>query len=363
MQKILTTIVLFAAILPFSVSAQEQQPFDETTFKAKVLSVESFGERSIAETRLSVSYQKLEVEIVEGVRAGEVHTVENTTTVSFAKGDQLYVHQTSALDGSELWSAGEPERSGVLLFLSLLFIAVTVFVAGMSGVRSLISLVGSLLAIIFGLLPLLSLGAPPVLTCVLFAVALLTFSMAVTHTWNKPTQIALFGSVVALVIGAIVAEVSVGLAKLSGFASDEATYLHFATGGALDLSGLLLGGILIGVVGVLNDVSVSQVHTVVELLEADPTLSRKSLWEKAMRVGKEHVGAVINTLPLAYAGAALPLLLLFATSNAPFLFIINREIFSAEIIRILAGGIALALSGAIATACAVWLLRPSKKPA
>src|SRR5690606_10549715 len=122
------------------------------------------------------------------------------------------------------------------------------------------------------------------------------------------------------------------------FVSDEEVFLNFATSGALDLSGLLLGGILIGIVGVLNDISVSQVHTVAELRSASPNLSRRELWQRAMKVGKEHLGAVVNTLPLAYAGAAVPLRLIFASSEAPFSYIVNRELFSAEIVRILAGG-------------------------
>lgn len=357
--KTLTGVFLFLLLaIPNVVFAQEA--FEETTFRARVVSVESFGERSIPETRLSESFQRLTVVLIEGARKGEMHEVENTTSLAFKEGSIMYVHRIDTEQGGELWSAGEPDRRDVLAILAVVFVLVTVLVAGFAGVRAIISLVGSLLAVIFGLLPLLSLGAPPALTCVLFAVGLLVFSMLVTHKVNKSTLVALLASAIALVIGAGIAEIAVEAGNLSGFSSDEASALYFATGGALSLSGLLLGGILIGVVGVLNDVSVSQVHTVVEIVGANPKLSRKEVWKKAMRVGREHVGAVVNTLPLAYAGAALPLLLLFAGSTAPILFILSREVFSAEIIRILSGGIALSLSGAIATFCAVWFLVPGK---
>lgn len=349
---------LCALITPYThVFAQE---FSDSTLRARVVEVHSYGERSIPETRLSVPFQELTLEIIEGPRAGETLEAENTTSVSFAVGDIAYVHRITTPLGEELWSLGEPDRRGVLLGLAVLFVVTVVLVAGMPGARSLLSLVVSFLILIFGLVPLLSSGAPPVLTSVIFATGMLVLSMLITHGAGKPTLIALFGSIVALVLGALVTELAVAAAKLSGFVSDETTYLHFSSGGALDLSALLLGGILIGIVGVLNDISVSQVHTVSELIGANGTLSRTEVLKKAMRVGQEHLGAVVNTLPLAYAGAALPLLMLFAASDAPFLFIINREMFSAEIIRILAGGIALALSGFVATWTAVYLLVPRK---
>lgn len=352
------------SLLVFPVLAHAQETnFHDTTFLGEVISVESFGERSIPETRLKVAFQILEVRLVEGDNRGEVASIENTTNTSFAVGDRLYVHRLETQDGGYIWSAGEPDRRMVLAFLGMLFIAVVVLVAGKAGARALLALFLSLVAIIFGLVPVLSSGAPPVLTSVLFAGGLLVVSMAITHKINKTTVVALLGSGGALVVGALVTEIAVTSAKLSGFISDEATYLHFASGGTADLSGLLLGGILIGVVGVLNDISVSQVHTVEEIRNANPALTRNEVLARAIRVGKEHLAAVVNTLPLAYAGAALPLLLLFASSEAPFLYILNREIFSAEAIRILSGGIALALSGALATWLASIFLVPSKKEA
>lgn len=358
--KTLVAILAVVFSLPCFAVAQEVSFYD-TTFLGEVLSVESFGERSIPETRLKAPFQILEVEIMEGVRKGEVVRVENTTQTAFSVGNRLYVHRLETGNGEDIWSSGEPDRRGVLALLTLLFLAVVVLIAGKAGARALVALLVSLVAILFGLVPLLSAGAPPVITSVLFAGALLMVSMAITHGINKPTLVALGGSMGALILGAIVTEVAVASAKLSGFISDEATYLHFASGGSANLSGILLGGILIGVVGVLNDISVSQVHTVEEIKNANPALSRTEVLKRAIRVGKEHLAAVVNTLPLAYAGAALPLLLLFTSTEAPFLYVLNREVFSAEAIRILAGGIALALSGALATWLAALFLVPSKK--
>lgn len=353
-------LLAFAAFVPVGAFAQER--FSDTTFSAEVVEVRLEGTRPVPGTGMTTSFQELSVRLVGGVRNGELAVVENTTPIVFTPGDYLYVHRLALPDGGELWSAGEPDRSPVLLALAVLFILSTVLVAGLAGVRSLVALLVSFAVIIFGLIPALLAGAPAALTSVGFAALMLVASMLITHGWNRPTLVALAGSAAALLIAAAVAEASVRLGKLSGFVSDEEVFLNFATGGALDLSGLLLGGILIGIVGVLNDISVSQAHTVAEIHAANPKLSRRELWQRAMKVGKEHLGAVVNTLPLAYAGAALPLLLVFANAEAPLSHIVNRELFSAEIVRILAGGIALSLSGGVATLLAVVLARRHETP-
>ena len=357
----IAVFVAFIAVLvmPGSVRADTPLPFSETTFKAEVVTVLESGSRPVLGTDITELYQRLTARILEGPRKGEEVTFENGAPVQLSEGDRFYLHREPPLwDGPELWSVLEPDRSNVLLWLTGLFVLVAVAVAGMAGARSLLALAASFAIIIFGLLPALASGLPPVPVSIAFGVGILAVSMFVTHGVNRPTAIALLGSFIALIAAAALAQISVAAAKLSGLASHEATFLSFASAGTFDLVGLLLGGILVGIIGVLNDVSVSQVHTVVELYAANPSRSRAAIWKSAMKVGKEHMGAVVNTLPLAYAGVSLPLLLLFSESTAPVSFILNREVFAAEIIRALAGSIGLMLSGAIATGFAVWILVP-----
>ena len=355
-----TILVALFLIAPFGAFADTADPpFEETTFKAEVVSVESSGTRIVEGTDLSETYQFIAVRIKEGTRKGEVVSFENSTPVQLERGDDFYLHLIPAeMGGPEMWSVWDPDRSGVLLILAGLFIVVAVLVAGMAGLRSLFALAASFALIIFGLVPALLAGYQPVLTSIVFGVVILALSMFMTHGINRPTGIALLGSFIALVVAAALAHFSVVAAKLTGLASDEAAYLNFSSAGTIDLTGLLLGGILVGIIGILNDVSVSQVHTVAELRDANPNLTRAQVWRRSMKVGREHMGAVVNTLPLAYAGVSLPLLLLFSESSAPLSFIVNREVFAAEIIRALAGSIGLMLSGAIATVLAVWLLVP-----
>jgi uncharacterized membrane protein len=349
-------VLVWALSTPFGAEAQESGYI----FKAEVIEVGVAGVRANEGTALSSEYQELSVRLLDGARKGEVVSFTNDSPFMVAEGDVAYIRATTLEDGNEVFAVLEPDRLPVLAVLGLMFVLFSIALGGMAGLRSIISLILSFGIIIFVLLPLLVSGAPPVLTSTLLAGAILVLSMVITHGARKETWVALLGSLAALLLAVVVAEVAVATARLSGFASDEAVYLNFATNGTLDIAGLLLGSILIGIVGVLNDISVSQVHTVSELITANPSLSRKTVLFQAMRVGREHLGAVINTLPLAYAGAALPLLLLFSTTTAPFLFVINREVFASELVRILAGGIALSVSGAIATLLAVLVLLPRK---
>ncbi len=141
---------------------------------------------------------------------------------------------------------------------------------------------------------------------------------------------------------------------MTGYGNDASVYLNFATRGELDLAGLLLGSIIIGVLGVLDDISITQASVVRELRAANKSLSASELYRRAVRVGRDHVGSLVNTLALAYVGAALPLVLLFSTSSAPLYFTLNQEVVAAELARILVGSIGLILTVPITTLIAAW---------
>jgi len=150
---------------------------------------------------------------------------------------------------------------------------------------------------------------------------------------------------------------AVPFTQLSGFTSEEITYLNVNTRGSLDLAGLLIGGMLIGVLGVLYDAAIGQAVTVEELVDAAPELSDGEMYRRALRIGREHIGALVNTLAIAYVGTALPLLLLFYGFGSDSLALnINREIFSTEIVRTLVGSIGLVLTVPVTTAIAVRIL-------
>ena len=146
------------------------------------------------------------------------------------------------------------------------------------------------------------------------------------------------------------------MTRLTGFANEESVYLNINTGGNINFQGLLLGGILIGLLGVLYDASIGQAVSVDELHRVAPHLPRSTIYKRAIRIGREHIGALVNTLAIAYVGASLPLLLLYSTSTDGFAVTLNREIFSTEIIRTMIGSIGLVLAVPITTLIATYLL-------
>jgi len=178
----------------------------------------------------------------------------------------------------------------------------------------------------------------------------------ITHGFNKTTSSAVFGMIVTILITGLLAYWSVHSAQLTGFESDEAVYLNFSTRGNIDIVGILLSGIMIGLLGVLYDVAIGQAISVEELHKIAPHVPRRKIYLRALRMGREHIGALVNTLAIAYVGASLPLLLLFSMSETASFTVLNREIFATEIVRTLIGSIGLVLAVPITTLISVWFL-------
>jgi uncharacterized membrane protein len=178
----------------------------------------------------------------------------------------------------------------------------------------------------------------------------------ITHGFNKTTTSAVFGMLVTILITGALAYYSVDATKLTGFESEEAVYLNLSTRGSIDMVGILLSGIMIGLLGVLYDVAIGQAISVEELHKIAPRVSRKKIYLRALRMGREHIGALVDTLAIAYVGASLPLLLLFSTSSNTSISVLNREIFAVEIIRTLIGSIGLILAVPITTLISVWMI-------
>jgi uncharacterized membrane protein len=136
-------------------------------------------------------------------------------------------------------------------------------------------------------------------------------------------------------------------AAFSGFATDESLFLSFLEG--VDVQGLLLAGAVLGAIGALDDVTVTQVSTVFELKRANPNLGASDLFQGGLRVGRDHIASTINTLLLAYAGAAMPLLLLLTLSNLNLSLAANSEVVAIEIVRTVVGSIGLVAAVPITT--------------
>jgi uncharacterized membrane protein len=325
-------------------------------WRAEVVSVISETSTLVPGTSVTTPIQTLDARILEGPRTGSVVRVENDF-LSLSPGDRFFLNYLITVEGRELYLVSDADRRMPLFALIVFFSIVVIAFGGKQGLRSLLAMAGSLFVIAYALVPALLAGFPPVITATVVSGVILFFAIFLTHGWNRESAVAFAGTSLAVALTGLIAWASVVATELSGFASDESVFLNMKTDGRLDIAGLLLGGIIIGILGVLDDIAVTQVAIVRELLSAGSSLSPKEVYLRAIRVGREHVGALVNTLALAYTGASLPLLLLFHGSAAPAGIIINGELFATEIVRTVVGSLGLVFAVPITTFLAVMALK------
>ena len=340
-------------VLPFGLFAQELYQDFQETIPAKVVEVLSESEEPVAGTDTTTFIQRVSIELKGGQRSGETTIIENEVVV-LEPGDDIFVMRTVTINGDEYITYHDYERRPVLLGVFLLFVGLLLVLSKWQGVRALISLGASIGAILFLLVPALLAGYNAELTTIVVAAAVMAFVLFGTHGINPCTTIAFGGVFSAVLITGVVAHVSVKMMHFTGLSDDAALYLHFATDGQLDMTGLLLGAIIIGILGVLDDVSITQASVVQELKAANPNFNAKDLYKRAIKVGRDHIGSLVNTLALAYAGVSLPLILLYAKTESNLWLALNNEVVSVELVRIIVGSIGLVLAVPATTAVAAW---------
>lgn len=247
------------------------------------------------------------------------------------------------------------ERSTPLLLLVLLFVTAIVVLGRWRGVGALAGLAASLFVIIAFVLPAILAGSSAVAVAIVAAAAIAFIALFLAHGFNLATAAALLSSLASLGITAMLAWLFVVTSKLTGLADETIGFLS-AVGSDINPQGLLLAGVVIGSLGVLDDVTVTQVSAVWELKRARPDSDFRDLYTRAVRIGRDHISSTVNTLFLAYAGAALPLLLLFSEAGQPITSVATREVVAVEIVRALVGSIGLVASVPISTALAAAVL-------
>jgi uncharacterized membrane protein len=217
----------------------------------------------------------------------------------------------------------------------------------------------SLLVIIRFIIPGILSGHHPVLISIIGALAIMVPMLYLSHGVSRKTTVALIGIVLSLGLSAALASLSIAASKLSGAATEESAMIRALTEGRINAEGLLLAGIIVGALGVLDDVAVAQASTVFELRRANPRLHRLDLFRRGMNVGRDHIASTVNTLVLAYAGAALPLLILLANQPEPLGILINREFIATEVVRTLVGSIGIVAAVPATTLLAALAARPN----
>lgn len=240
-------------------------------------------------------------------------------------------------------------RQKQISVLFWLFVIVVIFVGRLYGLTSLLGMFISLVVIIKIILPQIFAGSNPIQVVILSSIFLIPITFYLSHGINTKTNLAITGTIISAIITTILAYFFTHFARISGFSSEEASFLDLAKNGTLNIQSLLIAGIIIGSIGILDDVSISQVSVVNEIVKANPKLGYLEIFKRSMSVGRDHVASMVNTLFLVYAGAAMPLMLLFLDSSATINQIINTEMVAEEIIRTLVASIGLILAVPITT--------------
>ena len=312
------------------------------------------------ETSKSIEYLRAEVmaggtiKLLDGTRQGQVVALRNPTTTQPAQGSTVLVYETD--DAGSSFHFREHWRIPSLIAAAAIFLLLVVLVAGRQGAMSITGLALSLMIIIWGIIPLIVHGWPAFWVCLAGALLIGSVSILVAHGLRRRTFISL-GVIGGIILGiALLSWVVINLLHLSGLA-DEVAYVLADDLPRLDMRGVLAGGIIIAALGVLDDIVTTQVAAVEELSKANPAWSFEKLYAAARSIGREHIASLVNTLALAYAGAALPFILLVSYSSALSpLLTLNSEYIATEVARTLVASAGLVVAVPLSTAVAIWLL-------
>jgi len=360
------TVVGMAVLWPRGEAIDVQEVLAGETLPAEVLAVIAGGCEDVA----GPGCYRVAVELGAGPDAGSTQLItlpddENQADVEV--GDDINVIALDPVSGLGLNTpppAGETERNYVfvdfqrgtpLLVLAVFFVALVVAFGRRRGALALLGLGGSLALVLLFVVPAIIQGGPPLGVALVGASGVMLLTISLTHGLGAQSAAAMLGTAAALLLTALLALVFVELASITGLASEEATLLRGGSGGTLSTSGLVLAGIVIGALGVLDDVTVSQASTVMALRRANPAQRARELFHGALTVGRDHVGATVNTLVLAYVGAALPVLLIFETQGTSLGTALTRENVAEEIVATLVGSIGLIAAVPLTTALAAML--------
>lgn len=258
------------------------------------------------------------------------------------------------------WNPGMPEsgyffvdfeRGSALLWLFVIFAAVVIALSRWRGLTALIGTGIGVLILVAFIIPSILEGNSPLAVSIVGGSAVMLLALYLAHGFNVRTTTAVLGVLASLLVTGILALIFVEAARFTGFSTEEAVFLQVSAQ-QINLQGLILGGIIIGTLGVLDDVTVTQASAVWEIHAADPEMGTVPLYRSALRIGRAHIASTVNTLVLAYAGAALPLLIVFNLADRPVGEIITGEIVAEEIVRTLVGSIGLVASVPITTGLA-----------
>ena len=363
MLKLLFFIVLLFSLVPLPVFAQNAS-YSQGFQKAKVISIDKEGLKEVGGRKNP--FQQLTLELISGEGKGSKITIEHGGGVVIAASQKVRIGETLIVTkitqgNKSTYSVIDRYRLPSLLTITLIFFLIITLLTGKKGLGSIAGLIVSLLIIVLFIVPQILAGNDPLIVSIIGSLAIMLITLYLAHGFTSRTTIAVVATFLSLVLTGIIAVIAVSVSKLSGLGSEDAYNLLMNTGKTINVQGLLLGGIIIGSLGVLDDTTTTQSTTVAELAHANPVYSMRQLFTSGMVIGKEHIASLVNTLVLAYAGAAIGIFIFIIislqTHSQPWWVIFNSEIIAEEIVRTLAGSMGLVLAVPITTLLAAFFAK------
>lgn len=352
--------VMFSAGMAFaqsSSSSQSQTQIGKQEYlKAVVVKIKSQG--VISKYGYNNPYQTLGVEITSGSEKGRYITIDYGKDTQIIKqqevsvGEEIILEKSTDSSGKTTYSVYDAYRLTSLMFFVAIFFILILLVSGLKGLGSLLGMLFSLTVILLFIVPNILSGKDPLTITVIGSTIIILVSTYLAHGISKKTTIALISTLISLVLAASFSILAINITNLTGLGNEDfSNLLQLGPTSVINISGLFLSGIIIGTLGALNDVTTTQAATVFELKDANSRIKFPELVKRSFNVGREHIASLVNTLILAYAGSSLGIFIFLILNplHIPYWVILNNEILSDEIIRIIAGSIGLILSVPIVT--------------
>ncbi len=345
---------LLAVLFPVASAAQ---PVDDTYVTGTVVQiVRQYEDQPLGFSR---TVQDVMIELSEGKTISLEHAVVagQAGLGLVEEGQRIVLERLQKADGSVEYFIRDAYRLPALLWLAAGFLILSVLFGRVIGATSVLGLAVSIVILVAVVMPLIVRGHDPLLVSFGGAVGIACSSLLLAHGFRRRTYIALASTLLSLGLSTVLALFAVWLSHLSGLGSEETVFLQAGKLAGVNLQGLLLGGIIIGCLGVLDDITTAQTAAVDEICRANPSLTKSAVLRAGMSVGREHIASLTNTIALAYVGASFPLLLLLqAESQFPLWSTLNLEFFAEEIVRTLVGSTTLVLAVPLSTWLAVRFL-------
>lgn len=340
-------------------TTNEAPALEQTYVRGTVVKVEEanvgteFGETIVT--------QQIRVKITTGNEVDKEIVVEyqvrgeGASERTLHNGQGVVISRTAIPGGEITYAITEPLRLPVIGWALAGFFVLTILFSGRRGLMAFAGLAVTAGIIAWYVVPQITTGANPFVVSLGATAAIACTSLFLAHGFNRRTGVAFVSIFITILFAIGLTEWVVAAAHLTGLGSEESYYLQFAPTATINLRGLLLGGIIIGVLGVLDDVATAQTAAVAELKAANSSFGWRELYRRGSVVGREHITSLVNTLVLAYVGASFPLLLLFSAYSTPWWVTLNTELLTEEVVRTLVGSMALVAAVPITTVLAAWV--------